>query len=74
MRFIVKLNYIYIKYIKSNIKSQGEDTALRKFDPEDDEAGIGIAFSHIGDEFDLIRGMPVRMMLRSSESVPEGFN
>ena len=48
--------------------------ALHKFDPEDDEPCIGIAPAHIGDEFNLIRGMLVGMMVRSTGSVPEGFD
>ena len=45
-------------------------TTLHELDPEDNEAGIGIAPAHIGDEFDLLRGMLVRVVVRASGPVP----
>lgn len=49
-------------------------TALHKFDPEDDEAGIGITPAHIGDEFDLLWSVLTGMMVRSSGFVAKGFD
>ena len=48
-------------------------TTLHELDPEDDEAGIGITPAHIGDEFDFIRGMLVRMVVRPPGSVTQGL-
>ena len=48
--------------------------ALHELDPEDDEPGVRITPAHIGDEFDLIRGMLVGMMVWSPGSVTQGLN
>ena len=49
-------------------------TTLDELDPEDDEAGIGITPAHIGDEFDLLRGMLVRVVVWSPGSITQGLN
>lgn len=63
-------------FFKETVKAwdRASVAALCKFHPEDDQAGIRIAPAHIGDEFDLLRGMLVRVMVRASGPVPQGFN
>ena len=49
-------------------------TTLHELDPEDDQTGVGITPAHIGDKFDLLRGMLVRVVVWASGAVPEGFH
>lgn len=49
-------------------------TALHKFYPEDDEAGIGVASAHIEDEFDFVRGVLVGMMAGPAGEATQGVN
>lgn len=57
---------------------QSEDRALvavlHKLVPEDDEAGVGIASAHVGDELDFLRGKPVRVVTRPAGPVAQGFD
>lgn len=48
--------------------------ALHKFDPENNKAGIRIAPAHIRDQLNLSGSMLVRVMVRSSGAVAQGFN
>ena len=45
--------------------------SLPELDPEDHKADIRIAPAHIGDEFPLIRGMLIGMMVRSSGAIAQ---
>lgn len=47
--------------------------ALHEFDPEDNEAGIGIPASHIADELNFSIGMLVGMMMGPSGAIPKGI-
>ena len=47
--------------------------ALHKLDPEDDEAGVWVSAAHIGDKFELLRGMLSWMAVRTSGTVAEGL-
>lgn len=44
----------------------GAGTALHKFYPENDEAGIRVTSAHIEDEFNLLRGVLAEMIVRHS--------
>lgn len=44
---------------------------LPEFDPENHETGMGIAAAHIPNEFELLRGMLVGMVMRASGTVTE---
>lgn len=46
-------------------------SSLTELDPENNETGMGIAASHIPNEFDLLRGMLVGMVMRASGTVTE---
>ena len=41
-------------------------TALHKLDPENDQAGIGIASAHIPNQFDFLRRMLIGMRMGAS--------
>ena len=43
--------------------------ALHELYPEDDKAGVGVSAAHIGDEFQLFRGMLVGMAVGPSGSI-----
>ena len=45
--------------------------SLSELDPEDHKAGIRIAPAHMGDEFPLIGGMLVGMMVRPSGAIAQ---
>ena len=44
-----------------------------EFDPKNDETVMGITAPHILDEFDLLRGMLVRMVMGTPGAVAEGI-
>ena len=44
-------------------------TALHKLDPENDKPCVRVSSAHIGDEFDLLRGMLVRVVMWPSGTV-----
>lgn len=48
-------------------------TALPEFDPENDQAGMGVTASHIQDQLFFLRGMLARVMAWSSGEVPQRF-
>ena len=47
--------------------------SLHEFHPEDNQTGMRISASHIVNEFDLIGGMLVRVVVRSSGAVTQGI-
>ena len=49
-------------------------TALPEFDPENDQAGVGITASHIGDKLYLLGCMLVGVMVRPSGAFAQGFD
>ena len=48
-------------------------TALPEFDPENDQTSIRVAAAHIGDKLSFLRGMLVRVMVRVSGTISQGF-
>lgn len=48
--------------------------ALHEFYPENDETSIRVAPAHIEDEFDFLRGVLVRVVMRSARVVTERLN
>ena len=48
--------------------------ALHELDPENNEAGMGVAPAHIGNELDFFRGMLVRVVVWPPGTVTQGPN
>ncbi len=48
--------------------------ALHELNPENHKVGVGVSPVHMHDQFDFIRGMLVRVMVRSSGAVAQGVN
>lgn len=49
-------------------------TALHEFYPKNNQSCVGIASAHIGNQFDLLRSMLSRVMVRPSGEVTQGID
>lgn len=71
---ISRLNRHHFLFAKKAVKpgNRAGISALHKFYPEDNQSSIRVSASHMRDERDLLRGMLIGMVKRSSGTIPKG--